>query len=227
MKPLILLHGALGSAQQFESWKAGLQTQYALHIPDLEGHGSRAPGDRAFRMEHFVEDLREWVKANGLQGAAIFGYSMGGYAALCLEAAQPGTFGKIFTFATKFDWSPEGAAKEAKMLNPAVMLEKVPAFAAALEARHGARWQEVVTKTAEMMQALGANPILTAEVLNAIHTPVRAGVGSLDNMVTQAETLWAADALGNGAGFVMEGVMHPIEKMESERMVGEILGWVG
>ena len=43
---------------------------------------------------------------------------------------------KVFTLATKFEWTPDIAQKEIKMLDAAKIAEKIPAFAQLLEKRH-------------------------------------------------------------------------------------------
>ncbi|MBK9228864.1 MAG: alpha/beta fold hydrolase [Ignavibacteria bacterium] len=48
----------------------------------------------------------------------IFGYSMGGYAALYAAKKYPGVIGKIFTLGTKFEWNEESSASEVKLLSP-------------------------------------------------------------------------------------------------------------
>ena len=46
------------------------------------------------------------------------GHSMGGYVALKLALKRPELVDRIITLGTKFNWTPEVAAKEVKMLNP-------------------------------------------------------------------------------------------------------------
>lgn len=60
------------------------------------------------------------------------------YPILCLHSA----------LGTKYNWNEATAAREVKLLNPAVIQEKVPAYAAILKERHGSEnWQEVLHAT--------------------------------------------------------------------------------
>jgi hypothetical protein len=58
---------------------------------------------------------------------------MGGYVALYLASANENLLDKIANLGTKFDWNPETALKESKMLNVEQIEIKVPKFAEVLE----------------------------------------------------------------------------------------------
>jgi pimeloyl-ACP methyl ester carboxylesterase len=221
--PLILLHGALGAASQFETWKPLLEADYELHSFDLEGHGSQPFADRPFRIGHFAENLHDFLKAQGLLGADLFGYSMGGYVALELARLENGALGRIHTFSTKLDWSPETSAKEVKMLNPDFIAAKVPKFAAMLEKRHyGNEWREHLARTADLMLDLGDAPVLKPEDLAGIDIPVRMGVGDRDNMVSIRETEAFYRHLPQGEMVVVPRTPHPLEKMDPGRICAAI-----
>lgn len=221
---LILLHGALGAQSQFDPWIPVLSPHFELHRIEFEGHGAQPFADRPFRIEHFADNLAAAVTERNLQGAFVFGYSMGGYVALYESLRQPESFGKIFTLATKFDWNAESSEKESKMLNPDVIQEKVPHFAEALRQRHhGNTWREHLGRTAEMMLDLGASPRLTAENLAQVSVPCRISVGSKDRMVSQAETQWAQSSIPNAEFLLLENIPHPIEKIAPESLLSQFL----
>ena len=108
------------------------------------------------------------------------------------------------------------------MLNPEKIAEKVPAFAKALEQKHGENWKTVLTKTAEMMINLGNSPALPLTSLAEIQHSVLIYVGDKDNMVTLEETIAAYRQLQNGQLLVLPQTQHPFEKVNSERIAGEI-----
>lgn len=106
---LLLLHGALGDHTQFDALRALLgdaQTQ-AL---DFEGHGGRPMAGRSFRLEHFAENVTEWLDAYTAEPVDVLGYSMGGYVALFVAAMMPDKVRSVMTLGTKLVWSPEVAA---------------------------------------------------------------------------------------------------------------------
>lgn len=219
---LILLHGALGSASQFETLKNSLSDIFECETFDFIGHGKHSAG-KAFRMCDLADQLQTFIRIKQLDQALIFGYSMGGYAALVLELRQPGSLGALLTLGTKFRWNEEESAKESKMLNPEKIKEKVPVFAARLAALHGEpQWEQMLRETAEMMLDLGRNPLLDAGGLSQIQIPVCIGRGELDQMVSREESEMASDALSNGFYREFSGMEHPIEKVDAAILANEI-----
>ncbi len=180
--------------------------------------------DRPFAIAHFAENVAAYLDARGLQQINIFGYSMGGYVAIYLSRHRPDLFRRIFTFATKLDWSPEGARREVRMLDVPTILEKVPKFAQMLAARHhGNDWQEHLARTADMMLRLGEQPVLMEADFAATEIPVRMGIGDRDTMVTLEETIAAYRLFPDAQLFVMPATQHPIEKMDAVWICREIV----
>ncbi|WP_242926201.1 alpha/beta fold hydrolase [Pontibacter vulgaris] len=212
MENLILLHGALGSAATLAPLKNELEANYRIYTLDFSGHGGKPLPESPFAMPLFAQNILQLMEQEQLERAHIFGYSMGGYAALYFALQYPERVKSIFTLATKFAWSAEAAEKEGKMLNPEKIQEKVPHFAQTLAQRHAPqRWQDVMLKTAEMMRHLGDSPALTASLLAQIQVPVLVAVGDRDNMVTPEETIWTYRQLANASLLVLPDTRHPLE----------------
>ena len=196
-----------------------LRARYDVHVLDFEGHGAAATRQRPFRIEHFAENVRDYTQERGLTGVRVFGYSMGGYVALTLAAHDESLVSCVVTLATRFHWTPDGAAKEGAMLVPDLMQEKVPRFARTLHDRHGERWQQVVTATAEMIQHLGRQPVVDAALLERVAQRVRLVVGDRDTTVTVEETAIASRVPARGELEVLPATAHPFEKVSMERLV--------
>lgn len=229
MKRLVVLHGALGSAHQFEPLRAALPG-VDVHVLEFHGHGS-APDVAdpwtidlfAHQLEDLLENFHEDLHEDPHKVLSVFGYSMGGYVAIRLAQRRPDLISRILTLGTKLDWSPEGAAKEIKMLNADVIEQKVPAFAADLQRRHGSdHWRTVLTKTAELMVDLGAQPVLTEQNVADLTVPVRFGIGDRDEMVTLEETIRFYRATPQAQLTVLPGTRHPIEKVNLDLLIPEI-----
>lgn len=217
MKPLILLHGAIGAGDQLALLAALLSSHYDVHVIDFSGHGTAAPADGAFSISLFANDVRVYMLKNGLEQASIFGYSMGGYVAMYLARHYPALVGKVVTLATKWHWDEATAAKETQMLNADKIEQKVPAFAEALHKRHTAHgWKNVLSKTASMMLALGADNPLKPEDHAAITHPSLILLGDRDKMVSLDETLAVYRALPNAQLGLLPGTGHPIEQVDAE-----------
>ncbi len=217
---LLLLHGALGSQDQFNQAVSLLSPDHHVFTMNFHGHGGRPDEGRSFDMEEFVGDVLQFMEEKGLEKVDIFGYSMGGYVAMVLAKNHPEKVGRICTLGTKLDWTPEGAAKEVKMLNPDVIEAKVPKFARMLEARHAPQdWRTVLHQTADMMLGLGNGKALSLADFQSISHPIQICLGELDNMVTETESRQVAEAFPNGHFELLEGVKHPIEQVEVEVLV--------
>jgi pimeloyl-ACP methyl ester carboxylesterase len=219
---LILLHGALGSAQSFEKLKPLLSKDFNLIIPDLKWHGSRSTSDTGFNMQDLVEDFKDILQKENIHSASVFGFSMGGYIALALALEKPDFFKKIMTLGTKLDWKPEQAEKETKMLNPDKIQEKVPQFAKHLKNIHGENWTDLCKQTANMMLDLGQNPILTTGNIGTIDLTIRLGLGDQDHMVSFEETIAFYKSLSKGEFQVFPNCPHPIEKVDADILASSI-----
>lgn len=217
MKPiLVLLHGALGSKAHFSGLIPHLTDDFEVFTLDFEGHGGNL-SDSEFSIDLFSKNLVDFLVAHDMKKVAIFGYSMGGYVVLYTALRHPAYFEQIVTLGTKFDWSPEAAEKEVKMLNPEVIEEKVPRFAENLKNLHlPADWKKVMDKTATLMKNMGNHPPLTTADFAQISTPVTIGIGDADKMVTQAESKLVADALPNSTYQILPNVIHPIDQVPVE-----------
>ncbi len=223
---LLLLHGALGSKEQFKDIKERLSSDFEIHTLNFEGHGNRA-SSQGFSMDLFANNVFDYLEENNIEKVHIFGYSMGGYVALCLAKKHPERVKKIITLGTKFAWNEETAAKEVKMLNPEKIEEKVPAFAKKLAAIHTyTDWKEVMRKTAMMMQELGNGKKLTLQELACIHHKVLIGIGSNDHMVSIEESKEHADALPNGGLKTLDDIPHMIDMIPVEKIQTMILDFI-
>jgi pimeloyl-ACP methyl ester carboxylesterase len=154
----------------------------------------------------------------------VFGYSMGGYAALLLAAQRPHGLKGVITLGTKLAWDPDMAAKEVSRLHAPTIRAKVPKFADQLEERHrgAGGWEAVLDKTATLMTELGASPLVEETALAKIEVPVRLMVGDRDTLVTIDETASAARKIPQGQLAVLPGTPHPIEQVRPGVVVSMI-----
>ncbi len=225
MNPLILLHGALGSSSQLQPLeKIFTDKEAKVFLLNFSGHGGRSFSANGFGIETFANDLLELLDENKFEQANVFGYSMGGYVALWLASLHPHRFGKIVTLGTKFDWSPDSAEKEIKKMNAEKIEEKIPAFAGLLQKRHAPNdWKVVLKKTADMMVALGQNPLLTEEVFRKIEMPVKILLGDQDDMADLNFSKQVSTWLPNGTFELLQNTPHPIEKVKLEVIAQNLL----
>jgi pimeloyl-ACP methyl ester carboxylesterase len=220
MRAVLLLHGALGSKSQLEPIKELLASKgLTVFCLNFSGH-SGEPFDADFGIQTFANNILAFVNRHNLEAVDIFGYSMGGYAALWLAHQHPERVGRIVTLGTKFDWSAASAEKETKKLNPDKIIEKVPAFARILETRHAPQnWKELLQKTAEMMTQLGEAPLLTPEILQQINHEVLVLLGDQDDMADKHYSKQVAHLMPCGEFKELQHTPHPIERVNREELI--------
>lgn len=216
-KNLILLHGALGASSELRSLATKLNEHFDVHVMEFQGHGV-TPSKDVFSITAFAEQLQRFIDGKNLKGAAVFGFSMGGYVALYLATQQPELMSRIVTLGTKFHWTPESAALEIRKLNPMKIQEKVPKFAAYLAQLHGeSNWQELMQNTANMMLELGNNELLENR-FSLIQNPCFIGLGDSDDMVTIGESIRAVDQIPQAKFYSLEDTPHPINRVDLDRL---------
>ena len=216
---LLLLHGALGTSAQMEPLR-GLVGGTTI---DLTGHGTRAIPDHGITFNDFLADIESVFAALEWETADLFGYSMGGYAAMLYAAGHPERVRSVVTVGTKYLWTAEGLQKELRMLNPDAMATKVPAFAEALAAAHGAsRWRDLVSAIAQSMRDLAASPLLTAQVCARVQCPVLLCVGDGDTTAVPEDTHTFALNVPQVRVQVLPNTKHPFDTVDHARLAAEL-----
>lgn len=219
MQTVILTHGALGSKADLEELvNALVKENYKVLSFSFSGHGEKE-FENDFGIEQFTLELENFILKNELIQPSVIGYSMGGYVALNLARRSPERINKIITLGTKFNWSKEVVEKEVKMLNAETMLNKVPAFAKALEFKHGQKWKTLLLRTAELMRDISLNNYLDPGSLKNIQNKVLVGLGDRDQMVTLEETVSVYKSLPNANLFMLPNTKHPIEQLNTALFV--------
>jgi pimeloyl-ACP methyl ester carboxylesterase len=232
---ILVIHGALGSAAQMQPIADGLASLGEPVLVELPGHGETPlePG-ASYSIASFADALA--LKVARLREAApdagppvVFGYSMGGYVALALEAREPGSLAAVLTLGTKFEWTPEIAEREASRLDPERMRAKVPQFAATLEERHAGAggWTGTLEATAVFLRRLGERPLLNEPELRSIAARVRVGVGDRDVTVGVDESLRVSRQLSHGSLAVLPNTPHPLEQVDSALLASVIRKAIG
>ncbi|MEP5071974.1 MAG: hypothetical protein ABJQ96_14955, partial [Crocinitomicaceae bacterium] len=57
MKQLMLIHGALGGADQLIPLKDLLKEDFKIHLLEFEGHGKKAAAGSSFSLESFEQQF--------------------------------------------------------------------------------------------------------------------------------------------------------------------------
>ena len=88
--PMIVLHGLLGSARNWQTAGRDLAEHYHVFALDARNHG-KSPQAPLMTYDAMVGDILAWMDAKGIARAVLVGHSMGGKTAMrfaCLYAKR-------------------------------------------------------------------------------------------------------------------------------------------
>jgi pimeloyl-ACP methyl ester carboxylesterase len=88
-RPLVLLHGGLGSGEMFGPILPALSERHQVIAVDLQGHGRTADIDRPIDVRLMADDIAALIQHLGLDRPDLVGYSLGGGVALQTGVKYP------------------------------------------------------------------------------------------------------------------------------------------
>lgn len=93
-QPLIILHGLLGSSDNWFTLAKKFSESYSVYLIDQRNHG-QSPHSDEFDYKVMTEDLEEFIHDNGIQKPHIIGHSMGGKTAMNFAVKNPDQVDKL------------------------------------------------------------------------------------------------------------------------------------
>ena len=94
-RPMILLHGGLGSGEMFGPVLPMLAERHQVIAVDLQGHGRTADIDRPIDVSLMADDIAALIDHLGLDKPDVVGYSLGGGVAVQTAATYPDRVGRL------------------------------------------------------------------------------------------------------------------------------------
>ena len=88
-KAVIILHGLMGSSENWRGIQDALSATHRVCCLDLPNHG-KSPHVARFNLRSLAEDVAETLDALGIRQAAVIGHSLGGKAAMQMASEFPG-----------------------------------------------------------------------------------------------------------------------------------------
>jgi pimeloyl-ACP methyl ester carboxylesterase len=94
-RPMILLHGGLGSGEMFGPILPTLAEHHQVIAVDLQGHGRTADIDRPIDIRLMAGDIAALINHLGLDKPDLVGYSLGGGVAFFTASKYPEKVGRL------------------------------------------------------------------------------------------------------------------------------------
>jgi pimeloyl-ACP methyl ester carboxylesterase len=112
-EPLVVLHGAYMDIPSMGGIIPKLAESHRVYALEFQGHGRTTDIDRKITYQDLADDVAAFMDAVGLAKADVFGYSMGGQAALQLAIRHPDKVNRLVAASVGYDlrgWQPEYTA---------------------------------------------------------------------------------------------------------------------
>jgi pimeloyl-ACP methyl ester carboxylesterase len=126
-RPLILLHGGLGSGEMFGPILPTLSERHRVITVDLQGHGRTADIDRPIDIRLMAGDIAALIDHLGLDKPDLVGYSLGGGVAFFTAVNHPQKVGRLVMASANIRRDaipPEMLAQQAQVSSSAVEFMK-------------------------------------------------------------------------------------------------------
>jgi len=220
--PLIVLHGANGSAADMAPLLERLGLERPVLAPDMLGHGGRHIPDM-LSVAALAEDMLARCDAEGIDRAHWFGYSVGGLVALWIAAHRPDRVLSVATLTTKFVYDEAAVAHAAHLANPERLLRSNPARAEALEKMHRPQdWRELIEVARRMFVGFADPPPIGREAIARIRVPLLAFGAMKDPMVSPGEVRQLAALVQHGVAALFPGTAHPLAQAPLETIAATL-----
>jgi pimeloyl-ACP methyl ester carboxylesterase len=120
-RPLAVLHGAHMTIDSMGELVPELARTRQVIAVELQGHGRTADVDRPLTYEQMADDTAALLRHLGIERADVFGYSMGGGAALQLAIRHPEVLRKLVVASASY--TSEGMHPELLEMIPTITPE--------------------------------------------------------------------------------------------------------
>ena len=198
-RPLVLLHGGLGSGEMFGPVVPLLAAGgYLVILPDLQGHGRTADIDRPLDIRLMADDIAALVQHLGFDRVDVMGYSLGAGVALFTAVQYPELVRKVIV--TSAYLRPDA-------VDPALLAQQAVVGAAAADMLKGTPMYDTYMRLApnpgdfpRLLDKIGASmavPYDYTEEVRGIQVPTLFAAGDMDQApVRHYADIW--DLLGGG-----------------------------
>jgi pimeloyl-ACP methyl ester carboxylesterase len=194
-EPVIVLHGAYMTIPNMGDIIPALAKTHKVYALEFQGHGRTTDIDRPITYPNLADDVAAFMKAEGIEKADIFGYSMGAAVGLKLAIDHPEMVNKLVAASTAYDIS--GYQPDYAAFIPQMKPEMFIGTPMETEYRKLAVNPEGFPALVDKMIALEHEPLAWEADVKALKTPVLIIAGDSD-VVTLEHSVALFKLLGGG-----------------------------
>jgi pimeloyl-ACP methyl ester carboxylesterase len=242
MGPLLLINGYAATGSDWDPvFLAELERDFELIHPDNRGTGSSRSATAGLSVELLADDMVELLERRGVERATVVGWSMGGFVAQALAAADPARVSRLVLISTDpggpgailaepgvtarlFDHggSPrEQATRLLGLLFPAAIATRLDQEAGEMVASARAELKdETLFAEERAIEAWHAEP--AERRLGSIESPALVIAGEVDIVIPAANAALLATALADARLRTFAGCGHACMAQEPRAIAGLI-----
>jgi pimeloyl-ACP methyl ester carboxylesterase len=202
-EPLILLHGGLGSTEDWGGQVAGFSAKYKVISIASRGHGRSTRDDQAYTFHLMASDVLAVMDILSIEKASIVGFSDGANIGIDIAINNPDRLDKLFAFGANFD--PSGAL-------PTVHTDSVfGAYVGRVAADYGrlsSTPDQFSDFLAQISQMWAVEPSFTEDQLKAIQAPIAIAEGEFSEVISLEHTKQLAAFIPGSTLILLPNLSH-------------------
>ena len=202
-EPVILLHGGLGSSNQFGDIVAPLAANRRVIVMDSRGHGRSTRSARGISYRQMADDVIALLDHLAIERAAIVGWSDGGATGLDLALRHPTRLSKLLVIGTNY--SLAGVKKGAP---PSKTFPEYFARCRREYARLAPDAKQLNPLLHELRAMWASQPTFTDAQISSIKAPVLVALGEHDEGIRLDHVQQLAKLLPRGQLLILPAVSH-------------------
>jgi len=218
---VLLLHGGLGSAEDFGGQVEAIAAEYRVVAIDTRGHGRSTDDEQAYGYDLLAGDMIGVMDGLGIDKAAIVGWSDGGNIGLELAIRNPERLTKVFAL---------GANYQTTAVRPSVYTDAlIGAFvgqAAAQYAKISPTPENFEAFSGKVFAMWGSQPNHSEEQLMGITVPFMVAAGVYEEAIDEAHTKRMAELIPNAQLLLIGNASHFAHWQQPVAVNEAILGFL-
>lgn len=186
-EPMLLLHGGLGSSQEFAPVIPALAAHYRVIVYDRRGHGRSYDTPEPFVYAAMAAEARAFMDAIGVSSAAVVGFSDGGVVGYHLASANPGRVTRLLASGANYRVNGMTAATIEWIktrMTTATIAEDVPGLVTSYS-RRGPAGGDLASFLKRSQELWLRDPYIGAEELRRITIPVLLLAGDTNDLTPE------------------------------------------